>query len=96
MRLLVSTVLCLSISASTAQAQTAADNDGRRAVSIRSRFALSDIDEKMVKEFNLAWQQCVLGTRDTEAAVWCYAIRKATSKQSLGGRSNQAYQFTFC
>ena len=95
MRLLfVVAVLCLS-TFSTAQAQTAANNDARRFADNRSRFQLSDIDGKVIKEMNGAWQQCVMGTKDTEAVVLVLRARDGSIKAASGGRSNQAYQFTF-
>ena len=96
MRLLfVSAVLCLMLSFSTAQAQTSATDDGRPLVGSRSRFVLSDIDAKVVKEFNRAWQQCVLGTKNNEAVVLVIRNTDGSIKAVSAGHSTQAYQFTF-
>lgn len=96
MRLLfVLAVLCLILSFSNAQAQTPGRNDGRPLVGSRTRFVLSDIDEKMVKQFNGAWQQCVLGTKDREAVVLVLREPDGSIKAVSAGRSNQSYQFTF-
>jgi hypothetical protein len=61
-----------------AQAQTRLDPppDDRapRPVPINQRFSLSDIDEKIVKQFKGAWQQSGLGTKDSEAVV--FIVRK--------------------
>jgi hypothetical protein len=66
----ITVVFCLLLlSFATAQAQTPAIDRGSALFGSRSRFAFSDIDEKVVKEFNGAWQQCLLGTKNTEAVV---------------------------
>lgn len=93
-KLFVSMAICLSFSFSSAQAQSPASN-GDRPLGSPSRFALSDIDEKMVKEFNGAWQQCVLGTRDTEAVVLVLRNPDGSIRAVSAGRSNKAYEFTF-
>lgn len=96
MRLLfVSALFCLTFSFSTGQAQTSHSNGTRPPVVSRSRFLPSDIDEKMVKQFNGAWQQCVLGTKDTEAVVLVLRLPDGSIKAVPAGRSNQSYQFTF-
>lgn len=93
-KLIVSMAICLSFSFSSAQAQSPASN-GDRPLGSPSRFALSDIDEKMVKEFNGAWQQCVLGTRDTEAVVLVLRNPDGSIRAVSAGRSNKAYEFKF-
>jgi len=96
MRLLfITAVLSLTISFSTVQAQNAAENDGQLRVGSRSRFQLSDIDEKVIKKLNGAWQQCVLGTMDTEAVVLVLREPGGSIKPVLAGRTNQSYKFTF-
>ena len=95
MRLLfVSAVLCLMLF-STAQGQRSANNDGQPPVRSPSRFAPSDIDEKMVRQFNGAWQQCVLGTKNNEAVVLVIRNTDGSIKAVSAGHSTQAYQFTF-
>lgn len=90
MRLLfVSVLVCLTLSFSTAQAQTSASNGER------SRFSLSSIDKKMVKQFNGAWRQAALGTMDTEAVVLVLRESDGSIKSVSGGRTNQFYEFTF-
>lgn len=96
MRLLfVSAVFCLTLSFSTVQAQTSPSNDRRPLVGSPSRFVLSDIDEKMVKQFNGAWQQCVLGTKATEAVVLVLRDPDGSVKAVSAGGSTQSYKFTF-
>jgi hypothetical protein len=96
MRLLfVSVVFCLLLSFSTAQAQTSPSNGDRPLVGGPSRFALSDIDERMVKEFNGAWQQCVLGTKHFEAVVLVLRESDGSVKAVSAGRSNASYEFSF-
>jgi len=96
MRLLfVLAVLCLMLSLSTAQAQTSPIDDGRPLVGGRARFQLSEIDEKVIKKFNGAWQQCVLGTKDTEAVILVLREPNGSIQAVSAGRSNQSYQFTF-
>lgn len=96
MRLLfVSALVCLTLSFSTAPAQTSASNDGRPLVGSRTSFVLSAIDKKMVKEFNGAWQQCALGTKDTEAVVLMLRDADGSIKAVSAGRSSKAYEFTF-
>ena len=92
---LVSLVTCLSLSFSSAQAQSPASNGDRPLVGSRSRFALSDIDESMIKEFNGAWQRCALGTMHTEAVVLMLREPDGSIRAVSAGRSNQAYEFTF-
>jgi hypothetical protein len=95
MRLLfVSLVTCLSISLSDAQAQSPSHGNNPIAAN-RPGFVLSDIGEQVVKEFNGAWQQCVLGTRDTEAVVLVVRNPDGSLKAVSAGRSNKAYEFTF-
>jgi hypothetical protein len=93
--LFVSAVLCLAVSFSNVQAQTPSGADRRPLVGSHYRFLLSDIDAKMVREFNGAWQQCVLGTRDTEAVVLVLRDPDGSLKAVSAGRSNKAYEFTF-
>jgi hypothetical protein len=93
--LFVSVVGCLAVSFSNVQAQTPAGVDGRPLVGSQYRFMLSDIDANMVKEFNGAWQQCVLGTRDTEAVVLVLRDPNGSLRAVSAGRSNKAYAFTF-
>jgi hypothetical protein len=92
---LVSVVVCLTVFPSNLQAQTAPGPDSRRQPGSRSRFLPSDIDGKMVKEFNGAWQQCVLGTRDNEAVVLVLRDPDGSLRAQSGGRSNKSYEFTF-
>jgi hypothetical protein len=80
---------------STAQAQTSAGDDGRSLVGSRSRFVLSDIDPKVIKEFNGAWQQCVLGTKNNEAVVLVLRDADGSTRAVSGGNSTQSYEFTF-
>jgi hypothetical protein len=93
--LLISLVTCVSLSFSDVQAQSPASNGNRPLVGTPSRFVPSDIDEKMVKQFNGAWQQCVLGTKDTEAVVLVLREPDGSVKAVSAGRSNQSYEFTF-
>ena len=92
----ITVVFCLLLlSFATAQAQTPAIDRGSALVGSRSRFALSDIDEKVVKEFNGAWQQCLLGTKNTEAVVLVLRDADGLVKAVSAGCSNQSYKFTF-
>ena len=91
----VTAVLCLTTSLSTVQAQTNSNNDGRDLAVSPSRFRLSEIDKKVIKEFNGAWQQCVLGTKDIEAVVLLLREPDGSTRAVSAGRSTQAYQFTF-
>ena len=96
-QLFVSAVFCLMLSFSTAQAQiinNAAGGDGRL-VEGRAQFVLSEINAQILKEFNGAWQQSVLGTKDTEAVVLVLRESDGSVKAVSGGRTNQAYKFTF-
>lgn len=93
--LLISLVTCVSLSFSDAQAQSPASTSDRPLVGNPSRFLLSDIDEKMVKQFNGAWQQCGLGTKDYEAVVLVLSESDGSVKGVSAGRSNQSYEFTF-
>ncbi|MGH9429336.1 MAG: hypothetical protein ACRD2L_23885 [Terriglobia bacterium] len=96
MRLLfVSALFCLTLSFYTAQAQTTCSNGDHPKVSSRAGFVLSSIDETMVKRFNGAWQQAALGTKDTEAVVLVMRKADGSVKAVSGGRTNQAYEFTF-
>ena len=87
-------VLCLC-AFSTSQAQTAADSNARRLADKQSHFQLSDIDETVIKEMNGAWQQCLLGNKDTEAVVLVLRQPNGSIKVMSAGGSNQSYQFTF-
>lgn len=86
---------CLTLSFSTAQAQMAAGTEARPLVGSRTRFLLSDIDAKLVKEFNGAWQQCMLGTRNIEAVVMVLRQPDGSIKALSAGNSTQSYEFTF-
>src|SRR5262245_9547047 len=91
MRLLfISAVACLSLLLSDAEAQYPATNIERS-----SRFVLTDIDEKLIKEFNGAWQQCVLGSKDVEAVVLLLRAPDGSVRAISAGHSTQAYAFTF-
>ena len=92
---LVAAVFCLTLVCSTAQAQTSAGNASGPLADGRTRFAVSDIDEAMVREFNGAWRQCVLGTKATEAVVLVLRGADGSPKAVSAGRSNQFYKFTF-
>lgn len=94
-KLFVSMAICLSFSFSSAQAQSPSSNGDRPLVGSRSRFALSDVDERMVKEFNGAWQQCALGTMHSEAVVLVLREPDGSIRAVSAGRSNKAYEFTF-
>jgi hypothetical protein len=90
MRLLsVSAVFCLTLFFSTAQAQTSASNGQR------FRFVLSIIDKRIVRQFNEAWQQAALGTKDTEAVVLVLRESDGSIKAISGGCTNQSFKFTF-
>lgn len=92
-KLFVSLAICLSFSFS-AHAQSPSKSDRQGGGSL-PRFVLSDIDQDIVRELNGAWQQCVLGTRDTEAVVLVLRNPDGSIKAVSGGRSNKAYEFTF-
>ena len=91
MRLLfTSVVTCLSLLFSDAVAQNSPNGADRPL-----RFVLSEIDEKLIKEFNGAWQQCVLGSKDLEAVVLLLREPNGSVRAVSAGRSTQSYAFTF-
>ena len=91
MRLLfVSVFVCLSLLFSEARAQSLPGNSDRPV-----RFVLSDVDEELVKEFNGAWQQCVLGAKDIEAVVLLLRGPNGSVRPVSAGHSTQSYSFTF-
>jgi hypothetical protein len=91
MRLIfVSAVACLSLLVSDAGAQNPTTNSQGH-----PRFVLSDVDERLVKEFNGAWKQCVLGAKDIEAVVLLLRDPNGSVRAVSAGHSNQAYAFTF-
>jgi len=91
MRLLFTSVAtCLSLLLSNAGAQNAPTSGDRPL-----RFVLSDIDEKLVKEFNGAWQRCLLGSKDTEAVVLVLRGLDGSVRAVSAGHSTQSYAFTF-
>ena len=92
-KLFVSLAICLSVSFS-AHAQSSSKAD-RLVVGSLPRFVLSDIDHAIVEQLNGAWQQCVLGSRDTEAVVLVLRNPDGSIKAVSAGRSNKAYEFTF-
>lgn len=95
MRLLsVPLAICLSLSCSDGSAQSSSNGDRPLARS-PLRFVPSDIDQGIVKQLNGAWQQCVLGTRDTEAVVLVLRNPDGSIRAVSAGRSNKAYEFTF-
>ena len=96
MRLLIlSIVTCLSLLLSNAAAQTPSTDGGRPLGARALRFVLSEIDEKLVSEFNGAWQQCVLGSKDLEAVVLLLREPNGSVKAVSAGRSTESYAFTF-
>jgi hypothetical protein len=91
MRLLfTSVVTCLALLFSDAAAQNSPTSADRPL-----RFLLSEIDENLIKEFNGAWQQCVLGSKDLEAVVLLLREPKGSVRAVSAGRSTQSYAFTF-
>ena len=95
MRLLsISAAFCL-LCFSTGQAQTSSSDNDRPRAGNRSRFVLSDIDPQVIKEFNGAWQQCVLGTKNNEAVVLVLRDADGSTRAVSGGNSTQSYEFTF-
>jgi hypothetical protein len=89
-------LFCLTVSFSAAQAQVSHDaRDGEHRIEARAHFQLSEINEQILKEFNEAWQQSALGTKDTEAVVLVLREPHGSIKAVSGGRTNQSYKFSF-
>lgn len=92
-------LLALIVVCVIAQAQTRLEpppNDrAPRHVPRNQRFSLSDIDEKIVKQFKGAWQQSGLGTKDSEAVVFVVRQPDGSADALWGGRTNESYKFTF-
>jgi len=82
--------LCFTLSI-----QTAAQANASPMLSTRARFTLSDIDERAVKQFDLAWRQCARGTKPFEAVVLILRESDGSTKALLAGSSNQSYEFSF-
>src|SRR5437870_5417493 len=59
------------------------------------KFALSEIDGAMVKQFKTAWQQSGLGIKDIEAVVMIMRESDGSAKAVLGPSTNQVYRSTF-
>lgn len=89
-------LFCLTVSFSAAQAQLSHDGGGgENRVVARPHFQLSEINEQILKEFNAAWQQSALGTKDTEAVVLVLREPDGSIKAVSGGRTNQSYKSSF-
>jgi len=83
-------VLCFTLSL-----QNGAQADASPVVSTRARFKLSDIDKRVVKQFDSAWRQCGHGTKPFEAVVLILRESDGSTEAFLAGSSNQSYEFTF-
>lgn len=87
-------VACAIAQAQTPQAPPPIDRAPLH-VPRNQRFSLSDIDEKIVKQFKGAWQQSGLGTKDSEAVVFVVRKPDGSADALWGGRTNESYKFTF-
>ncbi|HMG35904.1 MAG TPA: hypothetical protein VKM94_18360 [Blastocatellia bacterium] len=93
--LLLSLILVCEVGRAQTRLDAPPNDRASRPVPRNQRFVLSDIDEKIVKQFKGAWQQSGLGTKDSEAVV--FVVRKADGSVDAvwGGCTNESYKFTF-
>ena len=77
------------------QAAQIASNQNGATKESRARYVLSRIDERVVREFERAWDRSSQGIRVQESLVLLFRMLDGSIRAVQGGHTNEAYQFTF-